>query len=208
MLIDIIFLAIIVFSIIRGTKKGIIKTVLGLSSFFVSIVAALMLYDPFMDSVSKNAAIAQWLAGFKECIKDVVLPVIDLETLIEEGGALKYIIGKEALAQGANAIASAVAEAVVYLITVILFIILIKLLVNLLFGVFKVAAKMPVIKQANGLIGGALGLVSGILICWIASAVMSLCVGQPGFAWVTESINTSILAKYLFESNIIFAILK
>lgn len=208
MLMDIIFLAIIVFSIICGAKRGVIKTVLGISSFFVSIVAALLLYNPFMDSISSNPTVAQWLSAAKEGIKTAVLPAINLEKLVSEGDALKYIINGDTLAQGAEAIAAAIAEAVIYLLTVIIFIILIKLFVSLLFNVFKVAAKMPVIKQANGLIGGLLGLVMGVFICWIVTAALGLVVGQPGFGWVSDSINASIMAKYLFKSNIIFAILK
>ena len=208
MLMDIIFIAIIVLSVICGVKRGIIKTVLSISSFFVSIVAALLLYNPFMDLLSSNPAAAQWLSAAEGSIKAAVAPAINLEKLMSEGDAFKYIIGSDMLSQGADAIAEALAEAVIHLITVVLFIIIIKLLVSLLFGVFKVAAKMPVIKQANGLIGGLLGLVMGVFICWIAAAVMGLAVGQPGFAWVSDGINTSILAKYLFKSNIIFAIFK
>ena len=208
MLLDIIFLTIIVLCIMHGVKRGIIKTVLGLSSFFVSIIAALLLYQPFMDTISSNPDISSWILGFKDSIRLAVLPTVNIEVSENTPEILNYIISGDIIAQGNNAIATAIAEAVVYLITVVLFIVLIKLLVTLLFNIFKVAAKMPVIKQANGLIGGLLGLVIGIFVCWIAAAVLAMFIGQEGCSWITDSLSSSMLAKHMFKSNIIFTIFK
>ena len=208
MLLDIIFLTIIVLCIMHGVKRGIIKTVLGLSSFFVSIIAALLLYQPFMDTISSNPNISSWILGFKDSIRLAVLPTVNIEVSENTPEILNYIISGDIIAQGNNAIATAIAEAVVYLITVVLFIVLIKLLVTLLFNIFKVAAKMPVIKQANGLVGGLLGFVIGIFVCWIAAAVLAMFIGQEGCGWITDSLSSSMLAKHMFKSNIIFAIFK
>ena len=74
MLLDIIFLAIIIACTVWGAKRGIIKTVLGLSSFIVSIIAALLLYQPFMDIIYSNSAIASVIDGFKENIAQAMMP--------------------------------------------------------------------------------------------------------------------------------------
>ena len=74
MLLDIIFLAIIIACVIWGAKRGIIKTVLGLSSFVVSIIAALLLYQPFMDGICSNPAIASVIDGFKDNIAQAIMP--------------------------------------------------------------------------------------------------------------------------------------
>ena len=57
MLLDIIFIVIIILCVIWGVKRGIIRTVLGLSSFLVSIIAALFLYRPFMDMIYSKISI-------------------------------------------------------------------------------------------------------------------------------------------------------
>lgn len=208
MLLDIIFLAIIIACTVWGAKRGIIKTVLGLSSVLVSIIAALLLYNPFMDLISANEAIAAIISGFKESIKAAVLPMINIDVTEDMPALFKYLLDSDMLSQGQNAIATAVAEAVVYLITVVLFIIIIKLLVSFLFKIFKVAAKLPVIKQANGLVGGMLGIVTGIILCWIVAAIMTMFIGQEGCGWISAGLETSRLAKHLFKSNIIFSILR
>lgn len=208
MILDIIFAAIIIACVVQGAKRGIIKTALGVSSVFVSIIAALLLYNPFMDIVMTNGAVADFIAGVKEAIKTAVLPMVSIESAEEMPEILSYIINGETLKQGSESIAFAIAEAVVYMLSIILFIIFIKLLVSLLFKLFKVTAKLPIIKQANGLCGGLLGIITGIFLCWIIATVFTLFIGNEGFGWVSESLANSHFAKYLFKSNIIFAILK
>ncbi len=211
MLLDIIFLAIIIACTVWGAKRGIIKTVLGLSSFIVSIIAALLLYQPFMDLIYSNPAIASLIDGFKANIVEAMMPsqAISPELLDVQIPALfMAILGNDIISQGTEAMATAVADAVVYLITIVIFIIAIKLLVSLLFKIFNVAAKLPVIKQANGLVGGILGIIIGIVLCWIAAAVISMFIGQGGTGWIIDSVENSRIAKHMFQTNIIFSILK
>lgn len=211
MLLDIIFLAIIIACTVWGAKRGIIKTVLGLSSFIVSIIAALFLYQPFMDIIYSSPAIASAIDGFKENIAQSMIPSGSVSpelTDVKIPAIFMAILGSDIISQGTQAMATAVADAVVYLITIVIFIIIIKLLVSLLFKVFNVAAKMPIIKQANGLVGGILGLIIGVVLCWIASAVISMFIGQGGTGWIIESVENSRIAKHMFQTNIIFSILK
>ncbi len=215
MLLDIIFLAIIIVCVIYGAKRGIIKTVLGLSSMIISIAAAIWLYEPFMELISKNEAIASVIASFRENIKAAMLPSPQYlydpavtETTGKIPALFASLIGSDIISQGTEAAATAVADAVVYLITVVIFIIVIKILISIIFKVFNLAAKLPVIKQANKLVGGFLGLVIGIFVCWIAAAALSMFIGQEGTGWIIDNVETSIFAKHLFTTNIIFSTLK
>lgn len=211
MLLDIIFLAIIIICVTWGAKRGIIKTALGLSSVLVSIVAAIWLYEPFMELISQNAAISTVIENFKESIKTALMPAIKIDDALVERhtpALLVSMFGSDIISQGTEAVATAVADAVVYLITVVIFIIVIKLLVSLVFKVFNVAAKLPLIKQANGFVGGILGLVIGVFVCWIAAAILTMFISQEGSGWIIESVESSRLAKHLFSTNIIFSTLK
>lgn len=215
MLLDIIFLAIIIICVLWGAKRGIIKTALGLSSVLVSIIVAIWLYEPFMELISQNAAISGVIENFKESIKTALLPspgYANDPALTDTTGKIPALfaslLGSEIISQGQDAVATAIADAVVYLITVVIFIIVIKLLVSLVFKIFNVAAKLPIIKQANGLVGGILGLVIGVFVCWIAAAILSMFIGQEGTGWIIENVESSRLAKHLFSTNIIFSILK
>lgn len=208
MLLDLLFVTIILLCVIWGVKRGIIKTALAMSSVLVSIIAALLLYNPFMDIICANPSVAAIIDVFKESVTQAVLPTLKIDLTDKTPAILSYIIDSDTISQGSMAIASSIAEAVVYLITIVVFIILIKLVVSSLFKVFKVAAKLPVIKQANGLMGGLMGLVAGVFVCWIAAAVLTMFIGQEGFGWVSESMETSRLAAYIFKSNIILKVIK
>ncbi|MFA7637304.1 MAG: CvpA family protein [Monoglobales bacterium] len=213
MLLDIIFLAIIIACVVWGAKRGIIKTALGLSSVLVSIIAAIWLYEPFMTLISNNESISKVIFNFKEGVKTAILPQLQIGGVFagENGGVpalFSAILGSNIIAQGQNAIAAAIADAVVYLTTIVVFIILTKLVVSIVFKVFKVTSKLPLIKHANGLVGGLLGLVVGIFVCWITAAVLTLFIGQQGSEWIVSNVETSRIAKHLFSTNIIFSIFK
>ncbi len=211
MLLDIFFLAIIIICVTWGARRGIIKTALGLSSVIISIIAAIWLYEPFMELISQNAAISGVIAHFKESLKETLMPAMKIDdALIDKHtpALLVSLLGSDIISQGTEAIAIAIADAVVYLVTVVIFIIVIKLLVSLVFKLFNVAAKLPIIKQANGLVGGILGFVVGIFVCWIAAAVLSMFIGQEGTGWIIENVESSRLAKHMFSTNILFSILK
>lgn len=209
MILDIIFLAIMFASIAWGVKKGIIKTALGLSSFFVSIVVALLLYEPFMGFIGSNVEIAGAIQKIRESITNTVLPIVTIAPGEEIPEFLKYILSEgDLLKKGSEVMATALAEVIIKILIIIVFIILIKLFVTMLFKIFNVTAKLPIIKQANGFVGGLLGVVIGVFFCWIAAAVLTLLMGNESFGWIADGLNKSHFAKYLFDSNLIFTILK
>ena len=49
MVLDLIFVLIIAICIIIGIKQGFVRSLVGIASLFVSIIAAVYLYLPFID---------------------------------------------------------------------------------------------------------------------------------------------------------------
>ncbi len=199
MILDLIFVVIIILSVIYGKKKGIIKTALGLSSTLVSIVASLLLYNPFMKFVEANEKVSGWIVEIKSKIANAVLPSISIAPGEETPEFLKYILTGELLEKGNNAIARAVADAVVYIFIILTFIVIIKLLVSILFKLLNATAKLPVIKQANGLVGALLGLAIGVIGCFVVAALLTVFMGNG--SWIATSLKSSYFAKYFFETN-------
>ena len=58
---DIIVILIILISVFVGYKKGFIRTVVSLLSFFVAISMALLFYKPFAVILSENTTIDDWI---------------------------------------------------------------------------------------------------------------------------------------------------
>ena len=60
-IIDIIVVLVILFSVFLGYKKGFVKTVVSLLSFFVAIGMALFFYKPFAVILTVNTTIDDWI---------------------------------------------------------------------------------------------------------------------------------------------------
>lgn len=60
-IIDIIVLLIIAISVFFGYKKGFVKTVISLLSFFIAIGVSLMFYKPFAIILTENTTIDDWI---------------------------------------------------------------------------------------------------------------------------------------------------
>lgn len=94
-----------------------------------------------------------------------------------------------------NAVMSAVVSIFTTLIFILLFILLLivfKMLSKYILSVFKI----PVIKQINGLLGGLLGLIEGLIICYIAVLIC-------GF--ILPIISQPLISDELISQSLFFA---
>ena len=73
-------------------------------------------------------------------------------------------------------------------------------------GIFE---HLPVIKQVNRVLGGCIGLINGVLICYVVATLMFVVMANVDVKWLSDNIKESNIAKYFFDTNIIIkAILK
>ena len=68
--------------------------------------------------------------------------------------------------------------------------------------VLDVFAKLPLLKQANKLVGMALGLVQGILLVWLFFALVTVISGTEFGQTMFRYINESKLLSFLYTNNI------
>ena len=58
---DIVVIAIVIIAIFMGYKKGFIKTLFGVLSFFIAIAITFTFYKPVMELIKERT-------GFEECL--------------------------------------------------------------------------------------------------------------------------------------------
>lgn len=179
---DLILIAVLAIFTLWGMKKGFISTLLGFASTIISFVLTSVVYKP--------VAMALYASPLGEIAKSVV-----------EKALSENIKGGELLAK--TAAVESGAMLIVNAITFILIIILVKVLVSLLVSVAKLASKLPLIKQANSLLGGAIGLISGAFITYIVIGVL-IALGDSG-TWTAaaESIRESSFASFFATENLV-----
>lgn len=177
---DIILILILIAFSYFGWKKGLVKTLLGLASTIISLVLSMILYNPISKFLEESP------------LGDLIRKNV-YKLLTERGEQLlKTDIAVETASM-----------AVVNTISFIIIIILAKILVVLLSEVLNIASKFPIIKQANKLLGAVIGLVSGLLTCYIVIGILKNLSTYDPVLQIIEGIENSAFAVKFYDNNIV-----
>lgn len=183
---DICFIIILILFTYWGKKRGLIRTVVSTLSTLVSLILSIFLCAPMSEYILKSK-IGETLS-------------IEVEKIILENLETNSPIVTE------NAVHSAT-TVLVNIIAFIVVLIMIRIIVSLLAKILNVTAKLPVIKQANSLLGALTGLICGIIVSYITVGTLSAFGTEGIFLEIADSIKDSYLAFYLYDRNVIADIL-
>lgn len=217
-IIDLVIAAILLVSYLRGRKKGFILTLCGLAAFFVALFGARF----FSQQLSPMAADALTPHFSSMVEQNTDLDLTDrLDQLLStdaEGGsplidALKAVglyepfadsvrdlLGQQAagaVTDAAAALAHAIAEVVASVVIFIVAFLLILLVWFLLSRLLNLAARLPLIRGLNRLLGGVVGLAQGALLLFFAAWILKLC----GGVFPADVVDSSTVLKFFMTAN-------
>ena len=86
-------------------------------------------------------------------------------------------------------------------ITMLVLIIVLIIVYFVVERLLDIISKLPIIKQANGAAGAAVGLLYGLFFVWIAFGVITLFSGTPAGVVCNEQIQASKILVWLFDHN-------
>jgi len=173
-LFDVILIIILSVCALIGWKKGFVRALRGFVTYIVSFAVANTLYRVVAKSVIK-------LSFLQKMITDVEMPEVSANAtfLDKMSEIIKYISGKASFSDVDktaetvkaiinNYIAELLASVIGFIVIFIVMVLILKLLLWIL---DMVVSKTPVIRQANGLLGSIVGLLTGLFWTWIISNV-------------------------------------
>ena len=102
----------------------------------------------------------------------------------------------------AAGVAEFLAKTILGALCFVLVFIIAMILLYALNKVLDIFAKLPLLKQANKLVGMALGLVQGILLVWLFFALVTVISGTEFGQTMFRYINESKLLSFLYTNNI------
>lgn len=229
-IVDIIILAIIALSVLIGLYRGFISSVaslggcalsLGLSFWLSPKVAGWVQTKPeltrtlmsFTDassrlgdlSISRTNVLSLTKEKIAEILQRVNLPA-PLDTLLKTNLENKVFSGT-GLNQVGDYVSQTIVGAVLNVICFILCFIVIFILLHFVLNFLKVVFRFPVLKQMNSLVGGIFGLLRGVLLCFVAFAVLPLIQTMVPIDGITEAVGASSLASFFNSGNLILAIM-
>lgn len=226
---DIVIIAILGLSVLVGLYRGFISSVASMGGCLLSLGLSFWLSPMVASAVQKNPEILktlvsytdaatklgdQSLAGTKiaeltsgsisEIISRVGLPA-PLSTLLQNNLQNK-VFGTAA--DVGTYVSQTIVGAILNVICFVLCFVALMLVIHLVINFLKVLFKFPVLKQLNSLAGGALGLLRGVLLCFVAFALLPLIQTMLPLQEVNALVETSALAPMFSNGNLIMAIMK
>lgn len=184
---DLILICFIALFAFNGMKKGFIKTIVGLASTLISLALTLLAYPMVSDLLHK--------LGVGKAITEIILGVISKNEQVNLGLGIM-----EKTAEASSVV-------VVNVISFIAVIILTKFVLALLIKSLNIITKLPVIKQANALLGMLVGFLSGILISYSLIGILAALNDNNVILSVKEHLDSSLIAVLMYRDNAITEVL-
>lgn len=190
---DIILILVIVLSAYTGSKRGFIRSLVGMASTIASLFISMILYNPvsnyiYNSSFGKN--IEEAVAKFFE--KNPPVETTQIPSLLSNGA--------QAITDGAT---KTVTLIIIGILSFILVAVLSKLVIKVVMIIMNVASKLPIIKQANSLLGAVVGAISGALVCYVFIGVIATLEASQSTMLITEMIKKSNIAILFYYDNYI-----
>lgn len=225
--IDLVVIVIIVGLGVIGLKKGLFYSLFKFASFFISAILAIKLY-PFIANALSGTKL---FAGIKTAIfnrlmleQEAITPGLNegskvtAESVIEGlnlPGFVKDML-ENSIVQSmpditelvnvssiVDSISGLLAHVVINIISLIVLFILIKIALFIVEHMIKGVTDLPVIKQADKIGGFALGALEGVLVVYVAFAIMMMFNTLPQFKGLFDAIENSALAGIFYQNNFI-----
>ena len=208
-ILDIVLIAIFALSVFVGYKKGLIGVVFNLCAFLVSLVLTWILFTPVSNMIIKNTQIDD---NIKNVIIEKGVIVVEnnyKENEDEDNQINKYIqeyVSKPIKNTANNAVeetATIISQKVVAIGVAIGLFIVIRIVLIFLKFIAEGIANLPIIKQCNKAGGTLYGVIRGLFIVYIVLAILFFIMSINNAGVIADTINSSIISKYLYTHNII-----
>ena len=201
MIADIVLILVVAAFVALGCRKGLVRSLVGLTSFIMSLVIAFFVYP-----------IASALL-LKTPVYTFVVNTVNKSSLMEQmesrSGKMYDVISKYLGDIDVSAInpAETVAELMISVLSFILVLIISRVIIWLIVKAINIIAKFPIMKQFNKLGGGIVGGFEGILILYIVFAVIITFVTFEEDNAVLSAIEESTLAKSMYKENVLLNVI-
>ena len=224
-IVDYVIIGIIGISVLFGLYRGFIASVLNMGCGLMSFLASFWVSPKLAAAVQSNQSFLNMLLHYT----DASSRIGDLETAITNVATLTSILEKVNLpapldtllrvnlennvyaSSGLSTVSDYVSQTILqasiniicFLVSFLVLYIVLAIVLNLLKAVFR----FPILKQLNGLAGGAFGFLRGLLVCLVLFTLVPLVQTVIPLDMVNDLIAQSTLAPIFSNGNLILAIM-
>ena len=186
--VDWMILLVIVIYVIAGFRKGFISTIASALGTLAALVVALFaastlkepvgaMFAPFVTG-SVNRHVPQ-LQEYSGSVNDLWNSISGyLQVILNDHGISPETLESSEDPAGTllDAIVRSVGESMAYIVIFFIAFIVLRIAIHLVVGMLDLIASLPVIHSFNALLGGLVGLITGVLLCTIVLWAIKLVV--------------------------------
>lgn len=213
----IVVLAVLAVFTLVGMYRGIIKMIFSVVSLVGTLIAVFILLPLITGVVKDNTKVYESIQAIveeqvlpedmfelkneSEIIDSLDFPAAIKDMLRENNTAQKYAELGVSTLRGymINYISDLIFNVIMFVVGfLVVFIVL-----RIIFGLISVLARLPVLKEINGLAGAAAGFVMGLALVWLAFAVITIFGSSALSKAVFDAVNDSALLAFIYEKNFI-----
>ena len=226
--VDILILAILGLSVLVGLYRGFISSVASMGGCILSLGLSFWLSPKLAAAIQNNPEILRTLASYTDAatkLGDQALAGSSVTSLNET--AITEIMNKVSLpaplstllqnnlqnkvfgtaADVGTYVSQTIVGAILNVICFIVCFLVLLLVIHFIINFLKVVFKFPVLKQLNSLAGGVFGLIRGVLLCFVAFALLPLIQTLLPVQDINLLVEASTLAPLFNSGNLILAIM-
>ena len=188
----VLILIVAIFALI-GAKKGFFATVAGFLSPLASLLLTVLFYKPVAAFLKSTL--------FANMVSDVPLPEIDAsgDVISQLTGLMEYLENNDLGEVTAAIKDNVMAEVLSIAIAIIGLFLVLLIAIKIVFRLLDLVAKLPVLKQANGLLGGIIGACEGFVWCWVFALVFGSFIFPALNAGNPELFTTDMLTSPVYQ---------
>lgn len=186
--VDWMILLVIVIYVIAGFRKGFIATIASALGTLAALIVALFaastlkepvgaMFAPFLTG-SVNRHVPQ-LQEYSGSVNDLWNSISGyLQVILNDHGISPETLESSEDPAGTllDAIVRSVGESMAYIVIFFIAFIVLRIAIHLVVGMLDLIASLPVIHSFNALLGGLVGLITGVLLCTIVLWAIKLVV--------------------------------
>ena len=228
-IVDVVILAILGLSILIGLYRGFIASVASMGGCLLSLGLSFLISPAIASAIQRNPNVLRSLASYTDAatkLGDQALAASNVENLapnmvteivnrvslpapfstLLQSNLQNKVFG--AAADVGTYISQTIIGAILNVICFIICFIVLMLVIHLVINFLKVVFKFPVLKQLNAFAGGCFGLLRGVLLCFVAFALLPLFQTLLPVQNINQLVQQSALAPLFNSGNLILAIMR
>ena len=202
-ILDILVVLLIVLGALSGHKKGLVGILVGFAALILSIVLAFMFQSVVADAIY-DTGLGSSMAGIaKTNIKKMIDNGENVDRSIY-GKVLANTVTEENIDQASENISRFVMKGLSF----IAIFLIVRIICYILQMILNVVFNLPILSTINSTGGTAVGALSVLIKIWILLALLSFVAPLPMFEGIIAKVNQTFLIKFLYNNNLLVAVVK